>query len=152
MSVMLREDMEQIRLVAAGRELKRRRQELKMTHLDLSNTVAARFGEEHRVSNQQISKLERGTILKPSMAELVHIGEVLGLSYDDIGVLYGWRSEEHLSRHEPDPRVKRLSEMLPGLPPDIREGLLMSVELAMAGAVASWRERGEEPPLVGARK
>jgi transcriptional regulator with XRE-family HTH domain len=56
--------------------------------------VAAKAG----VSQTQVSRLERGTLKKPPMEDLVKIGQVLGLTPNEIATLAGWWMSSPLER------------------------------------------------------
>lgn len=121
----------------AGARLRRLREAKQMTQRDLARETAARFGPEGIVVSQQISRIEKGQIDKPPMLDLVHIGEILGLTPGEILEFYGlWTPP---TRDQMDPVLLEAISLQQHLPSDLREKHRGWIEFANLQAAAEAR-------------
>lgn len=97
------------------------------------------------VSQQQLSKLERGAVQRPSMEALVALGKVYDKSPNQMAQLYGYW-EPGAAEAPDDPRIQLLLSLLKRLPDAQRERLLNMIDFATTPYEQLVIERG----LVGA--
>ena len=129
-------------MMQAGAKLKQLREEQHLTQQEMEKRTAARFGHEQRVVAQQVSRIEQGQLTKPPIVDLLRIGQVLGLSGDDIAELYNlWPRQQRRqsAREQLDPRLREAINLAEELPPDAREKFLDWVQFAVLQARAEQR-------------
>lgn len=123
-------------MLRAGEELRRLREEQHITQQEMEKRTAERFGYESRVYAQQVSRIERGQLDRPPIVDLLRVGQVLGLSTDDIIDLYDLRpgprakpaADDALPRL--DARLRAAINLVEELPDDARERFLAWVDFA----------------------
>lgn len=125
-------------MIAAGRRLRELRDEQHITQQGMEKLTAERFGEEARVMAQQVSRIEKGQIDKPPILDLLRMGQVLGLSSDDIAEMYRlWPRSQKEKRL--DPRLRAAVDLADELPYEEREKFLDWVQFAVLQARAERR-------------
>lgn len=133
-------------MVQAGEELRRIREEQHITQQEMEKRTAERFGHDARVYAQQVSRIEKGQLDKPPILDLLRVGQVLGLSSDDILDLYRLRPGQRARKataanalQRLDPRLRAVIALLDELPDDARERFLSWIEFATLQARAEQR-------------
>lgn len=132
-------------MLRAGEELRRLREEQHITQQEMESRTAQRFGYEARVYAQQVSRIEKAQLDKPPILDLLRVGQVLGLSADDILDLYQLRPGQRAKAargdalQRLDPRLRAAITLAEELPTDARERFLDWVEFATIQARAELR-------------
>lgn len=120
--------------IQAGMRLRLLRERKQMTQRDVERETANRYGEDGRVVSQQVSRLEKGQIEKPPLAELIRVGDILGLSPADILEMYGYQVAP--DRERLDPRLQEAISVAEATPAVVREALLDRIDFAVQMARA----------------
>lgn len=107
---------------------------------DVEKESLKRWGEGGVIRIAQLSRIEKGGYDRVSLDDAVRLGELYGLTPEEVSEMYGlYRPTE---AHDIPDDVRYLLSMLPSLPFDIRERLLFAVRTAavMAKHDANVRE------------
>lgn len=130
--------------VTAGQRLRQLREDQHITQQMMEKLTAERFGYEARVFAQQVSRIEKGALDKPPIIDLLRIGQVLGLSPDDIAEMYGlWPRQP--AKETLDPRLQSAIDLAAELPLMEREKFLEWVRFAVLQARAEHRAAVNPP-------
>ncbi len=97
----------------------------------------AEAAKQSGVSMQAISRLEKGDIAKPPMADVVLYGTVLDATPNECAVKYGYWSDPQRPPREEDPRLSRLRPVLERLPDDKRSAVYGVLDYAYQMALAT---------------
>lgn len=128
---------------SGGRRLRQIREARQMTQMDIERATAARYDYEGRVPAQQVSRIEKGSLDKPPILDLLRYGEVLGLNPDDIAEMFGlWPRQSKESKL--DPQVNEIVALARQLPPALHDELLTQLEVVIALTRAKLRARLDE--------
>lgn len=98
------------------------------------------------VPSQQVSRIEAGVIREPTMRDLVALGQVYGLSPNQVAALYGYWTPMQEPSGEPGDVASQLRNLLLTLPPREQEVLASRVEFAMQLAKRDVDRAREEKP------
>lgn len=127
------------KMIQAGAELRRLREEADITQQEMEKRTADRYGDQNRVYAQQVSRIEKGQVDKPPIIDLLRIGGILGLSPDDIAEMYDlWPRQQ--KRQQLDSRLQAAIDLAEELPPEAREAFLSWVQFATLQARAEQRK------------
>lgn len=111
----------------AGAKLRRLRE---IHHLDQRDVYARTHG---KLINQQLSRLERGVVERPSMRDLCLLAEVYDLTPNDMAELFGyWTPRGKSALEREDERIRHMKVVASKLPPQLREKLYNGVHVATA--------------------
>lgn len=136
--------------IEAGKRLRDVREAKLLTQRDVEQITSNRYGPEHRVQPQMISRIEKGQFDKPPIEALLKLGQVYGLNPDQIAQMYKlWEPDKPV---EPvptpaapvEPRLRRVLQELPELPKDLQEDILSWLDFALTQALAKQRAREKE--------
>lgn len=75
-------------MIRGGERLRRLREERHITQQEMERRTAEQFGRENRVYAQQVSRIEKGQLDKPPIIDLLRMGQILGLTPDDVADLF----------------------------------------------------------------
>ena len=116
------EEQDRIRLRKAGLVLKGMREDVyHLTQRQLEDKISG------QVIPQQVSKLERGAVERPSMHDLVVLGEVYDMSPNEMAKLFGYWNGPREDEPE-DPRLAKVKSIVGKLEPPWRDRLLDVLE------------------------
>lgn len=131
----------------AGHAMKQARDALGYTQAQIEQKSIEMFGEEGRISQSWLSKVEGGRITRqPDMQKLVRLGQLYGLSPTQIYEMWELPTRGLLYEEAGDERMKRAVKVFNDLPDGpVREQFLnlidLAVNLAVSTAVRNWRDK-----------
>lgn len=125
------------KVVTAGQALRGRREALQLTQRQASDRIL-RIAKMD-VSPQELSRIENGQTLFPSMESLVAIGLAFDMTPNEVAQLYGYwmPSTDHAEDRELRPLMTKLRR-IPN--PETRKRLASAIETLLDAAMAA---RGE---------
>lgn len=116
----------------AGALLRQQRERYGMTLEDVQQRTRERFGESGMVKYGHLSKIERGTLVKPPTVRVIaSLAAIYNMNPAEIMEWYKLPVYT-MTEVADSPTVTRLKLMLMELPPEKRDTLISLVEFAMA--------------------
>ncbi len=125
-----RDQVELERVTSAGTKLRKLREEVEQL-----SEEAVEKKLEGRVIRQQIDRLEKGRVERPSMHDLCALGEVYRLSPNEMAKLYGYWSGPRADADEPA-EIALVRSVVGRLKEPHRARLLRAIEFEVVNAAA----------------
>jgi transcriptional regulator with XRE-family HTH domain len=123
---------------AGGQKLRELRHARQWTQRDVERETKG------LVPTQQVSRIESGAVADPSMKDLVALGEVYGLTPNDVAAMFGyWHSDSGSAREITLHLSAQVASRLPPLTPAIREMAARQVFLFLLGLQADEQTKAE---------
>lgn len=123
----------------AGESFRERRRALQLNQRQAADRIARVTGFE--VSPQELSRVENGQTMYPSMESLVAMGTTYGMTPNEVAQLFGyWRP---LAEPEDDQELRTLMFRLRQISPDTKQRVVYAIEMLLQAAAARDERLGE---------